>query len=168
MVSANMYYYTKVMSQLFLDTPLSPGDPATFRSLSTMEDFWKVKCILEFVALSQLVLEAATSTIRKNSKYCLKKFFFFLTYLHLQFTEGPFLNGMYWEVWYNNQSLPENQSLIYYENLLLGVPRLRQVKVRNESCSVHEDLRDEVHECYSMYTPASEDTSSFGPKNGTA
>lgn len=42
MVSANMYYYTKVMSQLFLDTPLSPGDPATFRTLVTMEDFWKV------------------------------------------------------------------------------------------------------------------------------
>lgn len=43
MVSANMYYYTKVMSQLFLDMPLSPGDPATFRSLATMEDFWKVR-----------------------------------------------------------------------------------------------------------------------------
>lgn len=125
MVSANMYYYTKVMSQLFLDTPLSAGDPTTFRSLSTMEDFWK-------------------------------------------FTEGPFLSGMYWEVWYNNKSLPENQSLIYYENLLLGVPRLRQVKVRNESCSVHQDLRDEVQDCYNIYTPANEDTSSFGPKNGTA
>lgn len=125
MVSANMYYYTKVMSQLFVDTPLSAGDPSTFRSLSTMEDFWK-------------------------------------------FTEGPFLNGMYWEVWYNNKSLPENQSLIYYENLLLGVPRLRQVKVRNESCSIHEDLRDEVQDCFNMYTPTNEDTTSFGPKNGTA
>lgn len=125
MVSSNMYYYTKVMSQLFLDTPLSTRDPSTFRSLSTMEDFWK-------------------------------------------FTEGPFLTGMYWEVWYNNKSLPENQSLIYYENLLLGVPRLRQVRVRNESCSVHEDLRDEVQDCYSMYTPSNEDTAPFGPKNGTA
>ncbi|XP_033986203.1 polycystin-2 isoform X1 [Trematomus bernacchii] len=125
MVSANMYYYTKVMSQLFLDTPLSAGDPSSFRSLSTMEDFWK-------------------------------------------FTEGPFLKGMYWEVWYNNKSLPENQSLIYYENLLLGVPRLRQVKVRNESCSVHEDLRGEIQDCYNMYTPSNEDTASFGPKNGTA
>ncbi|XP_070844314.1 polycystin-2 isoform X2 [Chaetodon trifascialis] len=125
MVSANMYYYTKVMSQLFLDTPLSAGDTSTFRSLSTMEDFWK-------------------------------------------FTQGPFLSGMYWEVWYNNKSLPENQSLIYYENLLLGVPRLRQVKVRNESCSVHDDLRDEVQDCYNMYTPANEDTAPFGPKNGTA
>ncbi|MEQ2164473.1 hypothetical protein GOODEAATRI_006992 [Goodea atripinnis] len=81
---------------------------------------------------------------------------------------GPFLNGMYWEVWYNNKSLPENQSFIYYENLLLGVPRLRQVKVRNESCSVHEDLRDEVPDCYNIYTPSNEDTAPFGPKNGTA
>lgn len=125
MVSANMYYYTKVMSQLFLDTPLSAGDPSTFRSLSTMEDFWK-------------------------------------------FAEGPFLNGMYWEVWYNNKSLPENQSFIYYENLLLGVPRLRQVKVHNESCSIHEDLRHEVQDCYNIYTPTNEDTTAFGPKNGTA
>lgn len=42
MVSTNMYYYTKVMSQLFVDTPLTSGDPTTFKSLSTMEDFWKV------------------------------------------------------------------------------------------------------------------------------
>lgn len=75
---------------------------------------------------------------------------------------------MYWEVWYNNKSLPENQSLIYYENLLLGVPRLRQVKVHNDSCSIHEDLRDEVQDCYNMYTPTNEDTRPFGPKNGTA
>ncbi|XP_051939585.1 polycystin-2 isoform X1 [Hippocampus zosterae] len=125
MVSTNMYYYTKVMSQLFLDTPISPGEAATFRKLSTMEDFWK-------------------------------------------FTEGPFLNGMYWEVWYNNKSLPENHTLIFYENLLLGVPRLRQVKVRNESCSVHQDLRDQVRDCYDAYSRANEDTAPFGPGNGTA
>ncbi|KTF87216.1 hypothetical protein cypCar_00017182 [Cyprinus carpio] len=125
MVSTNMYYYTKVMSQLFLDAPLTSGEPTTFKTLSTMEDFWK-------------------------------------------FTEGPFLDGMYWEFWYNSKSLPENQSLIYYENLLLGVPRLRQLKVRNESCSVHEDLRDEVYDCYSVYSPTNEDKSPFGPKNGTA
>uniref|UniRef100_A0A8C1HWK7 Polycystin-2 n=1 Tax=Cyprinus carpio carpio TaxID=630221 RepID=A0A8C1HWK7_CYPCA len=125
MVSTNMYYYTKVMSQLFLDTPLTSREPTTFKTLSTMEDFWK-------------------------------------------FTEGPFLDGMYWEFWYNSKRLPENQSLIYYENLLLGVPRLRQLKVHNESCSVHEDLRDEVYDCYSVYSPANEDKSPFGPKNGTA
>lgn len=86
----------------------------------------------------------------------------------LQFAEGPFLNGMYWEVWYNNKTLQENQSLIYYENLLLGVPRLRQVKVRNGSCSVHGDLTDKVQDCYSMYSPTNEDKAAFGLKNGTA
>jgi len=42
MVSTNMYYYTKVMSQLFVDTPLTGGEPTTFKTLSSMEDFWKV------------------------------------------------------------------------------------------------------------------------------
>ncbi|XP_062852318.1 polycystin-2 [Trichomycterus rosablanca] len=125
MVSTNMYYYTKAMSQLFLDTPLSSGDSTTFRNLNTMEHFWK-------------------------------------------YTEGPFLNGMYWEMWYNNQSLPENQSLIYYENLLLGVPRLRQVKVLNQSCPVHEELKDEVYDCYGVYSSTNEDKKPFGLKNGTA
>ncbi|XP_036373120.1 polycystin-2 [Megalops cyprinoides] len=124
-VSANMYYYTKVMSQLFLDTPLSGGDKTTFKSLTTMDEFWK-------------------------------------------FTDKPLLDGLYWEVWYNNKTLPENQSLIYYENLLLGVPRMRQVKVHSKSCSIHQDLSDDVSECYSAYSVSSEDTSTFGLKNGTA
>ncbi|XP_066535525.1 polycystin-2 isoform X2 [Hoplias malabaricus] len=125
MLSTNMYFYTKAMSHLFLDTPLSNGDPTTFKTLSTTEDFWK-------------------------------------------YTEGPFLNGMYWNMWYNNKSLSENQSRIYYENLLLGVPRLRQVKVLNKSCPVHEDLKNEVYDCYSTYSPANEDKAPFGLKNGTA
>lgn len=58
MVSANMYYYTKVMSQLFLDTPLSPGDPATFRNLATMEDFWKVNFTTFNLENSLLQLQA--------------------------------------------------------------------------------------------------------------
>lgn len=55
MVSANMYYYTKVMSQLFLDAPLSPGDTATFRSLATMEEFWKVKMLQMLGSIEQFL-----------------------------------------------------------------------------------------------------------------
>ncbi|ETE65272.1 Polycystin-2, partial [Ophiophagus hannah] len=86
MVNSNIYYYTKVMSQLFLDTPVSKMEKTNFRSLSTMEDFWK-------------------------------------------FTEGPLLDGLYWEMWYNNKTVAENRSFIYHENLLLGVPRIRQLKL---------------------------------------
>ncbi|XP_030046524.1 polycystin-2 [Microcaecilia unicolor] len=125
MVSSNMYYYTKVMSQLFLETPVSKNERTNFKTMSTMEDFWK-------------------------------------------FLENPLLDGVYWDMWYNNKSMAENKSFIYYENLLLGVPRLRQLKVRNGSCTVPEDLKDEIQECYDVYSVSNEDSTPFGPGNGTA
>ncbi|XP_069486643.1 polycystin-2 [Ambystoma mexicanum] len=125
MVSSNMYYYTKVMSHLFLETPISKREAANFKTMSTMDDFWK-------------------------------------------YTEGPLLDGLYWDVWYNNKTMAENQSFIYYENLLLGVPRIRQLKVRNGSCSIPEDLQDEIKDCYDVYSPSNEDTAPFGLQSGTA
>ncbi|XP_053260076.1 polycystin-2 isoform X2 [Podarcis raffonei] len=125
MVNSNMYYYTRVMSQLFLDTPVSKMEKTNFKTLSTMEDFWK-------------------------------------------FTEGPLLDGLYWEMWYNNRTVAENRSFIYHENLLLGVPRIRQLKVRNGTCSIPEDLKDEIKDCYDVYSVSNEDTAPFGPRNGTA
>ncbi|XP_075565619.1 polycystin-2 [Pelecanus crispus] len=124
-VSSSMYYYTRVMSQLFLETPVSKMEKTDFKTLSTMDDFWK-------------------------------------------FTEGPLLDGLYWEMWYNNKTMAENKSFIYYENLLLGVPRIRQLKVRNGSCSIPEDLKDEIKDCYDVYSVANEDTAPFGLRNGTA
>jgi len=88
--------------------------------------------------------------------------------LPLQFTEGPLLDGLYWDMWYNNKTIAENKSFIYYENLLLGVPRIRQLKVRNGSCSIPEDLKDEIKDCYDVYSVANEDTAPFGLRNGTA
>ncbi|XP_061849432.1 polycystin-2 isoform X2 [Colius striatus] len=124
-VSSSMYYYTRIMSQLFLETPVSKMEKTDFKTLSTMDDFWK-------------------------------------------FTEGPLLDGLYWEMWYNNKTMAENKSFIYYENLLLGVPRIRQLKVRNGSCSIPEDLKDEIKDCYDVYSVANEDTAPFGLRNGTA
>nr|XP_016849278.1 PREDICTED: polycystin-2 isoform X1 [Anolis carolinensis] len=125
MVSSNMYYYTKAMSQVFLDTPISKMEKINFKTLSTMEDFWK-------------------------------------------FTEGPLLDGLYWDMWYNNKTVTENRSFIYHENLLLGIPRMRQLKVRNGSCLIPEDLQDEIKDCYSVYSVGNEDTAPFGLRNGTA
>lgn len=46
MVSSSTYYYTKVMSQLFLDAPVSKMETTNFKTLSTMEDFWKVEIVI--------------------------------------------------------------------------------------------------------------------------
>ncbi|XP_018422591.1 PREDICTED: polycystic kidney disease 2-like 1 protein [Nanorana parkeri] len=124
MTSSNTYYYTNVMSNLFLFTSSDTG--VTFQSMNSMNDFWS-------------------------------------------YTQGPLLDGLYWTKWYNNATLDNNQhSLIYYENLLLGVPRMRQLKVENNSCVVHQDFRDDISGCYDVYTKDEEDRNPFGLVNGTA
>ncbi|ESO83923.1 hypothetical protein LOTGIDRAFT_229509 [Lottia gigantea] len=128
MTSTTMYYYTKVMSDLFLDTPNSKA--GTFRTVTNVDDFWR-------------------------------------------YTKEPLLKGLYWETWYNNQSVPEEQQgYIYYENKLLGVPRIRQLKVHSNSCVVHNDFKGVIQECFDSYAEGNEDTKTFGPEgsdtNGSA
>ncbi|XP_065152797.1 polycystin-2-like protein 1 [Paramisgurnus dabryanus] len=85
------------------------------------------------------------------------------------YMEGSLLDSLYWNKYYNDMDLiNENQSLIYYENMLLGVPRIRQIKVKKNSCKVHEDFRNEISDCFDMYNEKKEDDSAFGLINGTA
>ncbi|XP_066471167.1 polycystin-2-like protein 2 [Tiliqua scincoides] len=126
MVSTDMYYLNKIMSNLFLETPISEKDTTNFVSMSSIADFWK-------------------------------------------FLEGPLLDGLYWNKWYteNSSDVNGNSSHIYYENLLLGVAQIRQLKVRNNTCSVYPSFRSFMKECYGKYSFAHEDKESFGPKNDT-
>ena len=50
-------------------------------------------------------------------------------YSSFQFAEGPLVDGLYWETWYNGRNVSDDElGYIFYENKLLGVPRLRQLK----------------------------------------
>lgn len=121
MTSTTMYYYTKVMSDLFLDKTHTGG--GSFRTITSVEDFWK-------------------------------------------FAKDPLIKGLYWETWYNNQSVPEDQlGYIYYENKLLGVPRIRQLQVHSNSCVVHDDFKDVIRECFESYSESLENKSPFGLKD---
>jgi polycystin 2 len=44
-----------------------------------------------------------------------------------------------------------------YENRLLGVPRVRQIRVTNDSCAVFPDFQKAIIQCYAPYDPAYED-----------
>ncbi|XP_054424386.1 polycystin-2-like protein 2 [Pteronotus mesoamericanus] len=79
-----------------------------------------------------------------------------------KFMEGPLLEGLYWDLQYNDKS-----SHIYYENILLGVPRVRQLKVRNNTCKVYSSFQPLMSECYAKYTSENEDISDFGLKSDT-
>lgn len=131
MTSTTMYYYTKVMTDLFVDAPFPENSPTTFRTLTSVEDFWK-------------------------------------------FAKGPLVDGLYWEKWYNMDPITDADQLgyIYYENKLLGLPRLRQIRVHANSCQVHEDFKDFITECFDEYSSSIEDVEPFGlhydPSNYTA
>nr|XP_043901609.1 polycystic kidney disease 2-like 1 protein [Solea senegalensis] len=124
MTSSSTYYYTKAMTDLFVNTASESG--VRFQSIGTMTDFWI-------------------------------------------YAQGPLLDGLYWTKWYNNQSLESGErSFIYYENMLLGVPRVRQIKIKNNSCKVHTDFAEEITGCFDVYNEKKENDLSFGLINGTA
>lgn len=81
--------------------------------------------------------------------------------------EGPLVEGLYWDSWYGNTQLDsvKNSSLIYYENILLGVPRVRQLRVRNSTCQVYPAFQSLASDCYNKYTAENEDFSDFGLKH---
>lgn len=128
MTSGTMYYYTKVMSDLFTESALDGSDSnkGTFRTVGTIEDFWK-------------------------------------------FAKVPLMSGLYWDKWYNNMNVSaEERNFIYFENKLLGVPRVRQLKVKSDSCDIAKDFQADIKQCYAMYDPSVEDKEPFGPMNSTA
>ena len=66
------------------------------------------------------------------------------------------MNGLYWDRWYNNESVVAKNSVLY-ENYLLGSPRMRQLRVRNDSCEVHKDFQRAIFTCYNFYAESFEE-----------
>ncbi|XP_067128967.1 polycystin-2-like [Centruroides vittatus] len=123
MMSPTMYYLTKVISELFLETPYE-DTRNNVKGSTQVIDFWRFE---------QYVMHEC----------------------------------LYWETWYNDDPTVMQDRNILYENYLLGSPRLRQLRVRNDSCSVHPDFTSSISECYDVYDPSIEDTKPFGMLNGT-
>lgn len=139
MTSSQHYYYTKVMQELFLDTKTSGSN--TFRGINNIDQFW------EYID-GNTWSGGQIDTSPDAGNY------------------SPLLEGVYWDTWYNGDNITVGeQNFIFYENKLLGVPRLRQLRVKPDVCTVHDDFKDEIDNCYDVYTTANRDEASFGDKN---
>lgn len=140
------------MTDLFVQ---NPGNSISFSSIASMNDVWTVSFH------NYILSNTNKCQIHHNIPPILS--------LILQYMEFNLLDSLYWNTYYNNVPfVNENQSLIYYENMLLGVPRIRQIKVKKNSCKVHEDFRREITECFDVYKEEKEDDSLFGSVNNTA
>ncbi len=71
-------------------------------------------------------------------------------------------DGFFTEQWYNRENVSE-YGYILHENRLLGAVQMRQKKVRNNSCLVADDFKEEILFCYNSYAPIYEDKTPFGP-----
>ncbi|CAF1337534.1 unnamed protein product [Rotaria magnacalcarata] len=69
--------------------------------------------------------------------------------------------GFYTEQWYNQENISDI-GYILHENRLLSVVQIRQKKVRNNSCVVADDFKEEITFCYNSYAPVHEDKLTFG------
>lgn len=86
----------------------------------------------------------------------------------MQYATGPLLRGLYGKI--SERAVIESGDGIYVleENRLIGSPRLRTLRVRNDSCDVHLDLREFIKVCYDVYSTESEAKEPFGLANGSA
>ncbi|CAH8572053.1 unnamed protein product [Schistosoma mattheei] len=83
--------------------------------------------------------------------------------------QGPIMNNWYSNTWYNTQPFATANNLtLLYQNRLIGVPRLRQLRMSSNSCIIPVYFADDIKECYGQYQEANEDKKPFGLKNGTA
>lgn len=79
------------------------------------------------------------------------------------------LDGLYWEQYYNDENVSSSDlGYVYYESKLLGVPRLRQLRVRNDSCTVANLFQESIPECYGEWTAKNNDESTYGLGTETA
>ena len=87
----------------------------------------------------------------------------------LQFLKGPLLDGLYVEEDFNGKALPaEDLGYLYHVNKLLGVPRIRQVRVRPHTCNIMDAFKDKITDCYAGFSQKTEQRTSFGLGNGSA
>lgn len=88
------------------------------------------------------------------------------------FLDDFFENSFYWDYWYypvhNIAPANINERYVFYENKLIGVPRLRQLKVRGDSCMIHSYFKKVFLNCFGKFNWKNEDTATFGPGSDSA
>ncbi|XP_044747835.1 polycystic kidney disease 2-like 2 protein [Coccinella septempunctata] len=86
------------------------------------------------------------------------------------FISKMFIDTIYYDKYFSKFSNVEDERglSVLFENVLLGVPRIRQVRVAEDSCEIHPYFRRLFRLCFSSYDDYTEDKSTFGVGKETA
>ncbi|XP_068717189.1 polycystin-1-like protein 2 [Montipora capricornis] len=75
--------------------------------------------------------------------------------------KGQFVDGIYANEWYNGKKATKQEYINNKNSILLGMPRLRQLRVKKDSCIVPELARDSVKHCNDYYSLGEEDKTRY-------
>ncbi|XP_068672930.1 polycystin-1-like protein 2 [Montipora foliosa] len=75
--------------------------------------------------------------------------------------KGQFVDGIYANEWYNGKKVTKQEYINDKNSILLGMPRLRQLRVKKDSCTVPELARDSVKHCNDYYSLGEEDKTRY-------
>lgn len=86
-----------------------------------------------------------------------------------QFVENVWVDSIFTPKDISNSTLNRTSTRtgnsVLYDNTILGAVTVRQLRVRNQTCVIPEDLRPYITDCYGRYSVENRDTNSYGPGN---
>jgi len=79
------------------------------------------------------------------------------------YMEGPLVDHLYVEELYHDVPLHDDEKgFVYFHHRLLGLVRIRQMRVRDDSCSIAPEFSTILNRCYAELSPSTEDRRTFG------
>ncbi|XP_067619298.1 polycystin-2-like protein 2 [Eurosta solidaginis] len=141
----SMYFYNRGIENLFLAREVQTStheSSVKFANLATTFDMW---AFLETKFINDLHSKHEEDPLKEENKNEKKD-------------ESP--NKDKQKTRRRRRRAVENKLIFLEENLVLGPPRLRQIRVREGSCDVHDVFGRYFSTCFSDYSSSSEDTSS--------
>lgn len=88
------------------------------------------------------------------------------------YSETVLVNALYSENWYDDfnpvRKTDGEDNNVLLESSVMGVARIRQLRVRNNSCILHDYMVRNFATCYGAYSTWAEDNAPFGRRRGTA
>ncbi|XP_063221277.1 polycystin-2-like protein 1 [Bacillus rossius redtenbacheri] len=82
------------------------------------------------------------------------------------YAKGPLVTALSEHAWHESKDLVDDKQRASRDYRLLGAVRIRQVRVRNDSCVVKEVFRDKFSTCYNYYSGQAEERGPLDLGNG--
>eukprot|EP00003_Mantamonas_plastica_P001119 TRINITY_DN1081_c0_g1_i1.p1 TRINITY_DN1081_c0_g1~~TRINITY_DN1081_c0_g1_i1.p1 ORF type:complete len:608 (-),score=224.88 TRINITY_DN1081_c0_g1_i1:24-1847(-) len=83
-----------------------------------------------------------------------------------QWLQGPFQEAVTNDEWYNGDKFTAaEEGFLYNYNKLIGGIRIRQLRVRDDSCTPSDTFVKTYPKCWGYYSPEATEKAAFGPGN---